>query len=479
MISLKSFRPRSYLLFFILLSVLLRIGSFFYSVIDHDESTYLIIADQMVQGKVLYTDVIDNKPPGIFLLVAFAQLLFGKSIFGLRLLAALLIGFSAYLIFRIRLRMEDSKPKALWSGILYVLLFGLYRTGFAANTELFFNTATLGALTILYPMLKGLKTTPLKLFLVGFIMGLGFIVKYFIIVDFAALMLLFLLFQHQQKVSLFSGTNIKALLISSLAFVLPFVMVNIVFFLTGYFEAYAHITYEVVFNYPSSSSSADRTGLLLNFHLRYLPIVGVFYFALFQLRKRALSTLFYFALTWYILIWSILLLSGKNFHHYYLQFMPIMALFLPEVIEHKMFQNAFWDKHKSTLQAAVLIILTAITFINQSYFWTKEDMPRILAEELRPEIEAGDLVWTMHRLQILSYLLDVPPSTPYVHPTIFFEHTESFMIDKNEELTKIFNRRPKFVIFKDEYPYVNYEQRLLEEYMPYTSFRNVQVWRRK
>ena len=52
------------------LSVLLRFFSFFPSVMDHDESTYLVIANEMLHHKTLYTDLIDIKPPGIFLLYA-------------------------------------------------------------------------------------------------------------------------------------------------------------------------------------------------------------------------------------------------------------------------------------------------------------------------------------------------------------------------------------------------------------------------
>ncbi len=59
-------RPAGVFFFFAILSVALRFFSFFPSVLDHDESTYLEIAREMLEGKALYVDLIDIKPPGIF-----------------------------------------------------------------------------------------------------------------------------------------------------------------------------------------------------------------------------------------------------------------------------------------------------------------------------------------------------------------------------------------------------------------------------
>ncbi|MFM8362558.1 MAG: hypothetical protein ACKOA4_07660 [Haliscomenobacter sp.] len=70
------------------IAVALRILSFFRTVIDHDESTYLVIADAVRQGAIYWVDAIDVKPPGIFWLYALLQTLFGKAIFTMRLFAA-------------------------------------------------------------------------------------------------------------------------------------------------------------------------------------------------------------------------------------------------------------------------------------------------------------------------------------------------------------------------------------------------------
>ena len=70
----------------------MRWPSFDQSVIDHDESTYIVIGQAVWRGELLYTDVWDTKPAGIFLLFGFILKLFGGSIFTIRMLATVAIG---------------------------------------------------------------------------------------------------------------------------------------------------------------------------------------------------------------------------------------------------------------------------------------------------------------------------------------------------------------------------------------------------
>ncbi|MEM8586020.1 MAG: hypothetical protein AAGF87_17205, partial [Bacteroidota bacterium] len=76
-------------------AIFLRWGSFFMSVINHDESTYIVIADEMLRGKIYLADVIDTKPIGLFWLFEGLVWLSGGSIFILRLLTSVCIGLTA------------------------------------------------------------------------------------------------------------------------------------------------------------------------------------------------------------------------------------------------------------------------------------------------------------------------------------------------------------------------------------------------
>ena len=72
LVSISAFKKSEIYIFLILfiLAFILRFFSFFPSVIDHDESTYLVIANEITKGKVLYADFTDIKPVGIFYITA-------------------------------------------------------------------------------------------------------------------------------------------------------------------------------------------------------------------------------------------------------------------------------------------------------------------------------------------------------------------------------------------------------------------------
>ncbi len=123
-ISIKN--PNTVFLMFVLISVGLRFFSFFPSVLDHDESTYLIIGRDILHGKSLYSDVTDTKPVGIFLFYAGLEFLFGSSIFWKRFVFAVIVGLTGFLISRISKKLFKQNKVAIASGTnLYYLYLHL------------------------------------------------------------------------------------------------------------------------------------------------------------------------------------------------------------------------------------------------------------------------------------------------------------------------------------------------------------------
>jgi 4-amino-4-deoxy-L-arabinose transferase-like glycosyltransferase len=123
---LKRQKSLSVLLLFCILAVMLRFFSFFPSVIDHDESTYLEIARMILAGKTLYVDMIDIKPPGIFLILAGFQEVFGYSIFVIRLLTAIWIAITAFMIYKTGSLLVKNERASLAAGIIYIFLISTW-----------------------------------------------------------------------------------------------------------------------------------------------------------------------------------------------------------------------------------------------------------------------------------------------------------------------------------------------------------------
>lgn len=165
--------PIFIILLYGLLAVILRFFSFFPSVIDHDESTYLEIARMILEGKMLYVDMIDIKPPGIFLILAGFQAVFGYSVFIMRLLVSLWIALTAFILYRSALLFIKDERASLAAGIIYIIFISTWSFyGISITPEIFFNLFTISAL---YVFIK--KEKPTRYFWAGLLAGLGFMVK--------------------------------------------------------------------------------------------------------------------------------------------------------------------------------------------------------------------------------------------------------------------------------------------------------------
>ena len=173
-----------------LLSVLLRLPSFFRSVVDWDESLYLLIATQWLEGHPPYTTIWDHKPPGIYLWFALALLLFGHSVLSIRLAACLAVSVTSYSLYRIASTGEGSQGRLVGLGAagLY-LVFSLGNGGLAANTEIFVSPFVMSAAAILLapcgsrPPLRGLLAS-------GILLGLAISTKWVALWDGIALLLI-------------------------------------------------------------------------------------------------------------------------------------------------------------------------------------------------------------------------------------------------------------------------------------------------
>jgi len=152
--------------------------------LSDDEATYCVVAREMLRGRVLYRDVVDHKPPLIYLTYAATQSLGGPR-HGMLLLHLLTIGFvwaTALLLGRIALR---ASPGAADDGSIpfaAALLFVVFTTtlldfdALAANCELYM-LLPLTASVLLY--LRGFARPRIaELLGAGVLVGVAALYKY-------------------------------------------------------------------------------------------------------------------------------------------------------------------------------------------------------------------------------------------------------------------------------------------------------------
>lgn len=122
-----------YLFLFLLVSII-RFPYFFDSVIDWDESTYIIMGQDLLDGNLPYINLWENKPPLAFLFYALFILLFGKSIVAVRLGGLLCVFISACIIYKIGKRIYGNVA-GFFAACLLIIFSSTFPGGQATMTE--------------------------------------------------------------------------------------------------------------------------------------------------------------------------------------------------------------------------------------------------------------------------------------------------------------------------------------------------------
>lgn len=452
----------------LLLALLLRWGTFFPSVINHDESTYFLIGKGLLEGQTYLVDSYDTKPIGIFLIYALFSWLGGASIFMLRVFTALTIGFTAFLLYRLGDKTSGSKNVAWAAGISYLLLTSIFKFyGLSPNTELFFNPFTIGALLLVW----GGQRKVHHFVFAGLLLGCGFMIKYVVAADALAIGLL-LLWQGWRKRQLLTAV-FKQCLPLTLVFFVPLLLTYVFYATIGQTEAFLFYTFDVTSRYPVETDWGTRLLFALAFLGRFFPFTLL---AIFALRERVAPDLIWqnFLLLWLLCVTIMTLLPGKTFGHYQIQMMPPLALlaatwFSPLRRQQKWLRNL----SAKSVQLFLAVAFTGISIGLYFYYTSKLDGPRVIATELEKRLQPGEVVYTGNYHHIVYPLLGQNSLTPYVHSSLLFydHHINALEVDLEKEATRILAQNPRFVLLRTDHPHnaltnLIYERYLITDTLP-------------
>lgn len=435
---------------FVVLSIALRFYSFFPSVINHDESTYLIMGRDILHNKALYVDVVDIKPVGIFVIYSFFHAVFGYSIFLTRLFVAVLVALSSFLIFRSGLKLFKDKKSAFAAGIIYIFYTSIWsHIGVAPNTEVFFNfTTILGFYLLLFRENK-------YFFLAGLVFGLGFMIKYLVLFDFVFLMLFFFVNEIKNNYWKLSRNLILKNILSGIGFILPFIVTHIYFYLNGNYEAFAYITYELPSRYGSDQNIWLYLVMILDYLARFLPISFLFFYTLFARKSILTGWQKQMFIVWIVGVLIAIYLPGKNFVHYTMQLMVpfsfVAGLFFHSKFNIDKVSALIFGRKWGSYLLILAIIGVQYSAISSKDF--KEDMPRKVSSFLESKMKPDDTIYASNYKHIVYYLLKKECPTKYVHPTLmlFPEHIKAYGMDVREELNSILEKKPDFIVLQYKY----------------------------
>lgn len=437
------------LLFFLLFAALavgLRFFSFTPSVINHDESTYVVIADALLKGNNYFVEYIDTKPIGIFLLYAGFLSFFNPTIFGLRLIAAIWLALTAFILFRVQIDWGRPPKVGIAAGLIYLFLNSIYTFyGVSPNTETFFNLFTILSLWLILRRRGGWEY-----FLAGLILGMGFLIKYVVLFDGLAFGL-FLLLEQYRRGSDWKGFKENASLLT-VGFVVPFGLVFWYYYQIGNLDAFLFHTFEVPGRYPEMATFYGYFKFSLDFFLRFLPVSVFFFTAIFD--RRTEDRLRLLGSLWSAAVLTVVLLPGKFFGHYFIHFMLPFSFLAAQVFYYLPEEQPRWLRWifvRRTGYPLLGLLFGLNLYFQKIDYFEKKDTPQVVADYLEPRLTPNDEIYVGNYSQILYFLLDRSSPIRYVHPSLFWEpkHMKALEIGVEREVERIKKADPKFILVRD------------------------------
>jgi hypothetical protein len=304
---------------------LMRFPFFFPSVIDWDESTFILMGQSLLDGHLPYTELWDNKPPLAFAAFAFFIRLLGKTVFAIRLAGLTCVVAAAWLTYLVGRHLWNESV-GLLAGLL-VIVFVSKNGGQATMTELVALLPVMGALASIILVRDARSYTD---FAVGVLLSIAMLVR----LNLAYLSLsvavvhLYKMVLARTEASLRQGTAYGA------GVLVPVLLVSGVYWYAGQLQLYLNSVYLAPFYYASAGPSffpAVLSHVEISLGPNIFLVIGFFGGTFLlgrnwsQLEQRKRHSLLWLLLFFGATAVSILN-TGAPRRHYLIQIIPFLSL---------------------------------------------------------------------------------------------------------------------------------------------------------
>jgi 4-amino-4-deoxy-L-arabinose transferase-like glycosyltransferase len=476
------------------LCVLIRLPFYFPSVIDWDESTFILMGQNILDGHLPYTQLWENKPPLAFVFFALA-LLFGKSIITVRIAGTVAVLASAYLTYRVGRNIWGQQTGVL-AAILSIAFISLAHSGQATMTEIIVLVPIMGAVVVL---LRGV--TGSTCFWAGFLLSVAALTRLNLAYLAAAVGIL---------IAYWSSSGAwRPLLRRTALYVLggflPLVIVALPYVIGGYQELFINSVFIAPLRYTNAFGSF-ATGVVF-------LIRRSFSFANIVLGTSFLGGLVYIAKNWsnyeperkygslLIAIFLIgvgcsIVFTGAAHPHYLIQLVPFLSL-----VAASLFGWLLHCRYKSVLWVCLLIgfVQLAKPIIDEYVIIGKKLVTNrpLLSDEgyqIASYVSANnplDEPIYMMTYHIVYWLVGIPPISKSVsHPsTIRREYLLKAILgpqaSSRGEMIALLQKRPLYIVKNRETLYLTgeaakiLEDRLSKEYVLVKVINQAYIYRRR
>ena len=433
--------------------VALRAPTFVRSVVDWDESMYVLVAWQWLHGHIPYSSVFDHKPVGIYAIFAAAFALLGEAMLSVRLVTALFVYSTAVGLYFLAGRLGLARSSAILAAFSYPV-FSLGLQGLSSNTEIFFIAFNVWGLVLALAALarEGRARYGLAL-LAGMCFGASLQTKYLVAFEIAyfAACLAVAHFRHPRRLAAFAAALGAGVALPNLA-------------VLAYFAAHDALAqfyfanFEFNRRYAATGLAAERwegfrhstqDWIKWNWMTAAVIVAAMVAARRAPAERRPDRFLLGWLLVGFLEAWSPL----KFFNHYFLVTIPPLCLLfagrMGELLAHGR-RRVF-----GALLAVALAFPLGRTIEKYYGPWLVEHVQRgdpneNVASEIRRRIAPGDAIYVVNGQPILYFLTGARLPSPYVQPMNLIDETFGRLlgIEQRAEVERILRQRPRAVVIR-------------------------------
>lgn len=424
---------------------------------ERDEGAYATIAQGVLDGKVPYRDLFDNKPPLIYGWYAVSFAVFGESVWAPRIVASVLLSLTTLAVFG-QAKLVMPRGVAYTAAAVFALSTGLPWVALHANTEAYM---LLPLVTSLVAFTLGVRSGRLWWFVAcGVLGGLAVMTKQVAMWNLIALAVVAASWRPPESDSFLVRLRPALCIFAGAAGAIALVMLP--FLLNGSAGdlVYANLSYNWL--YVGAISMAQRLanagyGSLLFFGVAAPVIVAGLIGLLTVWRERRHKMSYAFA-AWAVGSAVGVATGGRFFPHYFLHLLPALAI-LSAVVFYESWQRG----GPSTVSKPVLAVAVALVVISagtnavlyafprqaehvvaQSVYHQKEweEHGDELGAFIKRRTEPGDTIFNLGRESYVYFYADRQPPGRYFYDWAV-NYDERNLV---ELLVDLRAARPKYVI---------------------------------
>ena len=450
----------------LLAALLVRGIGFIPSVIDPDESLYILQAREWLRGGWPYVAVWDMHPVGAPGIIAVGLLLFGESIASARLVGALFVAATGFLLFRIAVVARCGRATGLAAGLLYVA-HSVLPGGLATNTEILIAPFVTGGFALALLAARGLLERQ-RVPGVGMVGAIGLCFGMALWVKQVAAPEACVAFLGLMGLAVWRGRMpVTGVLSRALAFAagcaLPTAATALAYFLRGDLPVFLHANFVAPLRYVALDADVDALVLLrlilagmIEMAWLLVALAATVAAAALGLRRGRRpdmhAILVAAALLWFVGATVGIVLPGKFYAHYFLLWLPPLSVAAALGLREAVVRMA--PRRPSVALLGVVAIIASMPVLGDLAHLGRRgvglrlpDPPRAAAHTIARMVPPGETAFVVNYEPIIYFLARLPlPTRMPLWQQLAGGYGEVIGQESDAELARVLASRPYLIV---------------------------------